>query len=193
MFKLKYFVISSRGDFRGVARPTSPPPDHFKGFRPPLNLGRCREPNLRIKDKSRTRTFFKKYILSITLKPVSKMSKNSWCKLLMLCRKGIARNFSPPPGRFSPPPEDISATPWKKSWNRPWYQDLSHSLKYISNPLEVFVLLHVLPMYKITCFLTFYFTPYNTPKAILYPSRQSYIFVNLLLVIYQKKSKCLQM
>ena len=54
--------IPDRGDFRGVARPTSPPPkgfrggatpppNHLKGFQFFLNLGRCRESNLRIKEK----------------------------------------------------------------------------------------------------------------------------------------------
>ena len=43
-------------------------------------------------------------------------------KFVMLCRKaktaerkGIARNFLPPPARFSPPREDISSTTWEKS------------------------------------------------------------------------------
>ena len=35
----------------GVAGPPLLPPDYFKGFRPPLNLGRCGEQNLRLKDK----------------------------------------------------------------------------------------------------------------------------------------------
>ena len=47
-----------------------------------------------------------------------------------MCRKakkrwgegGAAKFFSPPPGRFTPPLKDISATPWKKSWNRPCYR-----------------------------------------------------------------------
>ena len=50
------------------------------------------------------------------------MSKKNGLKLVMLCRKtknaegkgGSAQFFRHPPGRFSPSPEDYSATPWKK-------------------------------------------------------------------------------
>ena len=45
----------SRATPRGFQGVATPPPDHLNGFQSLLNLGRCGESNLRIKDKRRTR------------------------------------------------------------------------------------------------------------------------------------------
>ena len=98
--------------FQGVVQPPSPPPDHFKGFRTLLNIGRCGEPNLRKKDKRRTRKFFTS-IFYVFLHNMCLKYQKSGRKLVMLCRKsknaerkGIERNF------FANPCE-IIATPWR--------------------------------------------------------------------------------
>ena len=76
------------------------------------------------------KTLSKVYLFDVFLHNMCLKCPKSGRKLVRGCRttinterKGITRAiFSPPPGRFSPPPEDVSATPWKKSWNRPWAQ-----------------------------------------------------------------------
>ena len=45
---------------RGGFSPEGFSPDHLKGFQPLLNIGRCGESNLRIKDKRRARKKYKK-------------------------------------------------------------------------------------------------------------------------------------
>ena len=63
-------ITELRGDFRGLARTPSQPPDHLKGFQPLLDLGRCGESNLRIKDKIRTGKSKKVYFMYCFLKCV---------------------------------------------------------------------------------------------------------------------------